>query len=104
MAWRPKFDTIYNGPWPYRGDEGVGLHLQFIGDGMKYHGFFPDLLIKYGCPEGKAREISDRLAITGVYRVTVAHNLDFDLLATEMEVHGIRMGIIPPQQGWRKVV
>lgn len=104
MAWRPKFDTIYQGEWPYRGDEGVGLRLRLDIDPMKYPGSFPDLLIVYGCPEGKAGEITERLITHGVRHVTVAHNIDFDTLAIEMAVHGVRMEIIPPQQGWRKVV
>ena len=96
--WRPKFDTIYQGEWPYKGHEGVGLHLRGC---PRTPEDFALLLGHYGCPDTMATLVTEALVVYQEHKVTVAHNLDFDKMAGEMAMHYVSIEIIPPRKDWK---
>lgn len=98
MPWRPKFNSIYQGEWPYKGHEGVGLkfrsqHQSFNVEECTF------IFGIYGCHPRVASGILTRL-LSGESMVTVSHSLDFDALAEELVGHGIMTEVIPPRPNY----
>lgn len=94
---RPKFDSIFSGPWPFEKARGVGLRF----DGKPSNAAaFLTVLAEYGCPRDIAYRVTEDLCGFGVRRTTVLAHLDFDALAVELKPLGVTLEIVPPQ-GYR---
>lgn len=93
MAKRPKFDSIYQGPWPYSPVAGVGL--KFTGKPINRE-WFATIVAQYGCAERVANRIYNELAEGKSSYTTVIPTLDFDEIASYIAALGTTMEIVPP--------
>lgn len=94
---RPAFNTLWQGEWPYKSYEGVGLHL--VGLPTDEHAFTL-MLMQHSCHPDATKRIIERIRTNGEDRLTVMSALHFDKIAVEMAALGVTMKIIPPQPGW----
>lgn len=99
MTFRPKFDTLYKGPWTHWYGAGVGLRLEGMPTDCEA---FIEHLMDYSCHPSATRRICDRIAANGFDLLTVMSALDFDEIAVVMRSHGVTMTIIDPQPDWEQ--
>ncbi len=97
--WRPKFNSIYTGPWPHDSSEGVGLKVSGrVTDEAAFVAFVMD----FGCHPKAAARILQRMAEQGHDKLTVQSSLDFDAIARGLAALGVMLEIIEPQPNWHQ--
>lgn len=97
MHERPRFNTLWTGPWPHKRHEGVGLYLFGMPNDPQR---FIEMMMGYSCHPKAGQRIVNRLFEHGEDRLTVMFALDFDEIARKMKEFGVVMKIIAPQPGW----
>lgn len=91
--YRPKFDSIYKGPWTYHSGEGVGMRF----DGLpKDRAAFIEYLKDFSCHPKAGARIYARIETNGFTMVTVMSHLPFDEIALGLKRLGVTMTIVPP--------
>ena len=95
--WRPRFDTLYQGEWPYGPEDCVGIRM--AGKPSSGQRFRAILQAHHNCPSAVSRRILDDLENLGVRESTVRPYLDFDRLARELRGVRVKLTIIPPKPG-----
>lgn len=93
--WRPKFDTIYSGEWPYEPWHGVGL--RFTGMPTNINGIVQMMWMSFSCNTEIGNQIIRELISTGYRDVTVIAYLNLDKLSEDLKEFGVTLSIIPPK-------
>ena len=95
---RPRFDSLWYGPWPYDMFCGVGLMMVGLPNDEE---IFLKYLSSNSCHPSAGRRILERIKQNGFDKLTVmATALDFNVIAETLSQMGVTMTIIPPQDGW----
>ncbi len=98
MTYRPDFNSLHSGPWPYGQAAGVGLRLEGLPNNREK---FIEYLMEYSCAATAGERIYSRISAVGYDLLTVMNHLPFDEIAVGLkELFGVKMSIIPPMEGW----
>lgn len=90
---RPRFGTLFEGPWPYPPEDGVGMRLEGVPNDP--HAFI-DTLQGYSCNPAATRRILDTLQRGDAKYTTVSPRLAFDDIAVSLARLGVTLTIVPP--------
>jgi len=96
MPYRPKFDSLYSGPWPYDSSMGVGMRFDGLPNDKEA---FIEYLMDFSCHPKAGERIYSRIGCNGFDMVTVMSNLPFNEIANGLKRFGVSMSIIPPLEG-----
>jgi hypothetical protein len=94
---RPRFNRIYSGEWPYSSRECVGIRMVLGNhfDEKEFRG----VLNAFECPEFLHNAMVDDMRREGFRECTVRAHIDFNILAIRLRNAGVTLSIIPPMPG-----
>jgi hypothetical protein len=95
----PRLKGLWEGEWPYRPGDGVGMRFEGFPSDVEQ---FRYILAGEGCHPNAAERILSRITQHGYDLLTVMSRLNFDWIHRELAKIDVKMTIIPPQVGWEE--
>lgn len=97
----PDFGVLWDGPWPYDHQAGVGIEMKGRPHGAER---FILTLAEYGCHPAAGRRIFDTLATQGIDTRTVTRAVNFIKLNNALIAQGVTLRIVAPKAEWTPTI